>query len=72
MADLHRRTTVTIVRHTVSMAHGLGMRVVGEGVEDQATARTLADIGCDIGQGLYFGPAMDPATFLAHVEQSAP
>ena len=70
VADLQRRTTATIVRHTVSMAHGLGMRVVGEGVEDQATARTLADVGCDIGQGLYFGPAMAVDTFLEHLTRS--
>ena len=49
-ADLRRRTTVTIVAHTVSMAHGLGLRVVAEGVEDEAAARTLADLGCDVGR----------------------
>ena len=36
-ADLRRRTTLTIVAHTVAMAHGLGLRVVAEGVEDEAT-----------------------------------
>jgi diguanylate cyclase (GGDEF)-like protein len=72
VADLHRRTTATIVRHTVSMAHGLGMRVVAEGVEDQATARALADVGCDLGQGLYFGAPMAPQAFLEHLEQSQP
>ncbi|HEY6794770.1 MAG TPA: bifunctional diguanylate cyclase/phosphodiesterase [Kineosporiaceae bacterium] len=67
VADLRRRTTVTIVRHTVAMAHGLGMRVVAEGVEDQATARQLADVGCDIGQGLYFGEPMAWPAFLDHL-----
>ena len=70
VADLRRRTTATIVRHTVAMAHGLGMRVVAEGVEDQATARALSDVGCDIGQGLYFGAAMALPAFLEQLDAS--
>ena len=46
------------------MAHELGLRVVAEGVEDQAAARTLADLGCDLGQGHAFGAAVAPAEFL--------
>jgi diguanylate cyclase (GGDEF)-like protein len=72
VTDLHRRTTATIVRHTVAMAHGLGMRVVAEGVEDPATARALSDVGCDLGQGLYFGAAMAPAEFLDLLDSSQP
>jgi EAL domain-containing protein (putative c-di-GMP-specific phosphodiesterase class I) len=68
VTDMHRRTTATIVRHTVAMAHGLGMRVVAEGVEDQGTARTLADAGCDIGQGIYFGAAMALPEFLSRLD----
>jgi len=64
VADLARRTTATIVRHTVAMAHGLGMRVVGEGIEDAATAEALAELGCDVGQGLHFGAAMSAEDFL--------
>ncbi len=57
-ADVGRRRTATIVRHTVAMAHGLGLRVVAEGVEDEQAARLLAELGCDVGQGLYFGAVM--------------
>jgi EAL domain-containing protein (putative c-di-GMP-specific phosphodiesterase class I) len=70
VADLRRRSTATIVLHTVAMAHGLGMRVVAEGVEDEATARTLTSAGCDVGQGLYFGPAMAIPVFLEHLARS--
>jgi diguanylate cyclase (GGDEF)-like protein len=72
VTDLHRRTTATIVRYTIAMAHGLGMRVVAEGVEDQATARALSDVGCDLGQGLYFGAAMAPQEFLELLDASRP
>jgi predicted signal transduction protein with EAL and GGDEF domain len=70
-ADLRRRATVTIVRHTVGMAHGLGLRVVAEGVEDAAAARTVAELGCDVGQGLAFGAAMPLPEFLAMLEETA-
>jgi diguanylate cyclase (GGDEF)-like protein len=72
VSDLRNRTTATIVRHTVAMAHALRLRVVGEGVEDASDARTLADSGCDIGQGLYFGDAMDLEGFLAHLDTHRP
>ena len=62
--DLSRRTTATIVRHTIAMAHGLRLRVVAEGIEDETAARSLADLGCDIGQGNFFGSAMTGEAFL--------
>jgi len=67
VADLHRRSTLTIVEHTVAMAHGLGLRVVAEGIEDGATATALTRLGCDVGQGLFFGGAMAPEVFLEHL-----
>ncbi len=65
--DLSRVTTATIVRHTIAMAHDLGMPVVAEGIEDAATAHLLVDMGCDIGQGLYFGSAMPLEQFLSYL-----
>ena len=62
--DLSRPTTATIVRHTVAMAHGLQLRVVAEGIEDAQTATALAELDCDIGQGLHFGAAMTAEDFL--------
>jgi EAL domain-containing protein (putative c-di-GMP-specific phosphodiesterase class I) len=70
-ADLANRRTALIVRHTVELAHALRLRVVAEGVEDEATARQLADAGCDIGQGLYFGPAVTPRTFSERLGRGA-
>ncbi len=43
-----------IVRAIVGLAHGLGLRVVGEGIEFQAQANILKELGCDEGQGFYF------------------
>jgi diguanylate cyclase (GGDEF)-like protein len=42
-----------IVRSTVNLAHSMGMYVVAEGVEDQATLHLLAVLNCDMAQGYY-------------------
>jgi predicted signal transduction protein with EAL and GGDEF domain len=43
----------TIVRSTIELAHDLGLRVIAEGVEDQATLDLLANLGCDLAQGYH-------------------
>ncbi len=40
-----------IVEATIGLAHSLGLRVVAEGVEEEAVEAVLRDIGCDIAQG---------------------
>ena len=44
-----------IVRSSIDLAHSLGMNVVAEGVETEAMRNKLFDLGCDFGQGWYFG-----------------
>lgn len=51
-----------IVRSTVSLAHSLGLRMVAEGVEDQAALDQLRDVGCDVAQGYHLSrPVPAPA-----------
>jgi EAL domain-containing protein (putative c-di-GMP-specific phosphodiesterase class I) len=54
-----------IVRGAVVLGHELKLKVVAEGVEDRATQQALKTIGCDIGQGYYFSPALSAAEFLS-------
>jgi diguanylate cyclase (GGDEF)-like protein/PAS domain S-box-containing protein len=64
-----------IVRTTVDLGHNLGLRVVAEGVEDQATLNQLATLGCDSAQGYHLAKPMPPAqlaTWLATQPQPAP
>jgi diguanylate cyclase (GGDEF)-like protein/PAS domain S-box-containing protein len=54
-----------IVAAVTAMSHALGMTVVGEGIETSQQLSTLAEIGCDEGQGLLFGHPVGPAEVTA-------
>jgi len=49
-----------IVRATISLAHGLGLDVVAEGVEVVSQARMLMRMGCDAAQGFLYARPMPP------------
>jgi diguanylate cyclase len=53
-----------IVKHTVALAHELGISLVAEGVEDEETAAVLQDLGCDIAQGYAVARPMPVGAFL--------
>jgi EAL domain-containing protein (putative c-di-GMP-specific phosphodiesterase class I) len=55
-----------LVRATVQLAHSLGARAVGEGVEDEVLAEELRALGCDFAQGYHLGRPM-PADQLRTV-----
>jgi EAL domain-containing protein (putative c-di-GMP-specific phosphodiesterase class I) len=59
-----------IVEHTVALAHDLGLSLVAEGVEDDATAAVLADLGCDVAQGYAIARPMPVSDFLQWLGQS--
>jgi EAL domain-containing protein (putative c-di-GMP-specific phosphodiesterase class I) len=61
-------STPLILRSVIALAHELGKEVVAEGVETQADAAYLRSIGCEYGQGYYYGEPMaakDVASLLA-------
>ncbi len=68
------QSDAVIVRSTVDLGHNLGLRVVAEGVEDEATLKELATLGCDTMQGYYLArpmPAAELAAWLAAQPQPA-
>ena len=52
-----------IVRSTIDLAHSLGLKVVAEGIEDDATYAIIAGMGCDHAQGYLIAKPM-PLTQL--------
>lgn len=47
-----------IIEGTIRLAHSLGLEVVAEGIEDAAQAHQLCDLGCEMGQGWLYAPAL--------------
>ncbi|WP_338413974.1 EAL domain-containing protein [uncultured Sphaerotilus sp.] len=61
IADIHRDPNgAAIVRATIALAHGLGVPVVAEGVENEAQIRFLREHHCDIVQGYLYGRPGSP------------
>jgi diguanylate cyclase len=69
MADDPR--AAAIVRSTILLAHSLGLRLVAEGVEDQATATELARSGCDVAQGFFYTKALPAAALERWLDDHA-
>jgi diguanylate cyclase len=47
-----------LVRSLVELGHNLGLTVVAEGVEDDATLQALEEVGCDVAQGYFLARPM--------------
>jgi diguanylate cyclase (GGDEF)-like protein len=58
-----REDDTSIVRAIVSLAHGLKLKVVAEGVESSSQLKALRMLGCDEYQGFHFSPALPAAQF---------
>jgi len=56
-----------IVASTIGLGHSLGMLIVAEGVEDQATLDLLRALGSDMVQGAYICSPQPPAAFAAWI-----
>ena len=59
---LSDQSDLIIVRSTINLGHDLGLKVVAEGVEDEATLRRLG-LGCDFAQGYHFSKPLAPQKF---------
>ncbi len=77
--DEHDGGTLAIVRAIIGLGRGLGKLVVAEGIETEAQAHRLRQLGCQLGQGYLYGrPAPDLledgppeiAAALAHLRQA--
>jgi diguanylate cyclase (GGDEF)-like protein len=64
---LRDENDLIIVRSTINLGHDLGLNVVAEGIEDEATRSRLADLGCDLAQGYYFSKPLPSDKFDAFI-----
>jgi diguanylate cyclase (GGDEF)-like protein/PAS domain S-box-containing protein len=64
-----------IVGSTIGLSRQLGLSVIAEGIENRATADLLVSMGCEQGQGYFFGRPMPAhafeSQFLAAPEHAA-
>jgi diguanylate cyclase (GGDEF)-like protein/PAS domain S-box-containing protein len=63
VGDLRDGRSETITRSILSLAHGLGIIAVGEGVETEEQRAFLIDAGCDLVQGFFFAPPLPRPAF---------
>ncbi|MCG6658792.1 EAL domain-containing protein [Halomonas campisalis] len=54
-----------IVRSTIELGHNLGLEIVAEGVETEASRVLLTRLGCDILQGYLFSHPLSASQFCA-------
>jgi EAL domain-containing protein (putative c-di-GMP-specific phosphodiesterase class I) len=57
-----------VVRSAIDMGHGLGLTVVAEGIETEAAALRLRNMGCDIAQGYLYARPMPLEAFESWLE----
>lgn len=61
-----------IVRTTIDLAHSLNLEVIAEGVEDEATMRRVASLGCEQAQGYFLSKPLPPSDFIAWLDAFEP
>lgn len=59
-----------LVHSTIAMAHELGLEVVAEGVEDEATLDLLREMGCDVVQGYFVSRPLRADALVAFVRDA--
>ena len=62
-------SAAAIARHSIALAHDLGLTVVGEGVEEPEVLDELVALGCDTVQGYLTGKPMPTAAWLTWLDE---
>ena len=67
---LSAQTAASIVASTVALAHGMGLNVVAEGIEEPEAWNLLKRLHCDCAQGYLISRPMDAAAVPAFVRRA--
>ena len=60
----------SIVNAIIQMAKSMNLQTTAEGIEDEATAQTLLDLGCALGQGYYYSRPLPAERFRLLISDS--
>ncbi|MFN4115209.1 MAG: EAL domain-containing protein, partial [Inhella sp.] len=60
-----------LARALVAIAQAMKLRLVAEGVESEAQAQLLRELGCEAAQGYWLSPPLDAAAFATWVRARA-
>lgn len=69
---VHTERDRLILRSTIELAHGLGMKVVAEGVENLTAEAILLDLGCDLIQGYLVSRPLPMGALSDFLAKAAP
>ena len=62
-------SAASVVRTVIAMSHGLGIKVIAEGVETREQLKFLMRRRCDEAQGFYFARPVSPEQFVLAVPE---
>lgn len=66
----HDSDDSVIVRSTISLGHTMGLKIVAEGVENEATLAFLTEAGCDYAQGFHISKPLPSEQFEAWLRET--
>jgi diguanylate cyclase (GGDEF)-like protein/PAS domain S-box-containing protein len=64
---VENKSDATLTHTVITMAHKLGLKVVAEGIEDEAQLALLRVYDCDIGQGYFFSKPLNFDEMVNHL-----
>jgi EAL domain-containing protein (putative c-di-GMP-specific phosphodiesterase class I) len=67
----YSQNAISVVRAIITLAHGLNLTVVAEGVETEAQMQTLIDLNCDVFQGFLLHKPLDVDSLGTILKQNA-
>lgn len=66
--EITNENTQILIRGIVNAAHGLGIRIIAEGVETEEQLNILKNMECDIIQGYYYSKPLQPEELETFIE----
>lgn len=72
VSSIHsNKESIAIVRAVTTLATALSVPVLVEGIESEATHAIVLELGCEVGQGWYFGKPMPAERALQLISQAS-